>query len=285
MSRPASFWAAAHVFPGILIGEGLAFAGELSGRLMVVLLVLLVILALVGYAIRLAAAGVSPYLNHLLNRVSAWARRKPGRSWQRFARAVAPENPRSVAIVFFAAIVFTGLVAIANLAIRAASADAMSNMDISIFTLMREMRNAPADEIMIVITMLGDTLVMAALAVTIIGWLIWRKAYRAAYAAAFAIVAAKLFEMAVKFGIQRARPLELAYSGVERLQLSLGPRHHGGRHLRHSRGAGQPFDGPLEQGGGLWHSAPSSWWPSPIRASISAPIGCRTCWRGCFSAP
>ena len=110
-----TFWAAAHVFPGILIGEGLAFAGELSGRLLVVLLVLLVLLALVGYAIRLAAAGVSPYLNHLLDRVSAWARRKPGRSWQRFARAVAPDNPRSVAIVLFAAIVFTGLIALANL--------------------------------------------------------------------------------------------------------------------------------------------------------------------------
>jgi undecaprenyl-diphosphatase len=75
-----TFWAAAHIFPGILIGEGLAFAGELSGRLMVVLLVLFVTLALVGYAIRLAAAGVSPYLNHLLNRVSAWARRKPAPS-------------------------------------------------------------------------------------------------------------------------------------------------------------------------------------------------------------
>jgi undecaprenyl-diphosphatase len=127
-----------------------------------------------------------------------------------------------VAIVFFAAIIFTGLVAIANLAIRAASADAMSNMDISIFTLMREMRNAPADEIMIVITMLGDTLVMAALALTIIGWLIWRKAYRAAYAAAIAIVAAKLFEVAVKYGIQRARPLELAYSGVELFSFPSG---------------------------------------------------------------
>ena len=154
------FWSFAHVVPGVLIGQGLAFAGELSGRLLVVLLVLLVILAVAGYVIRLAAAGVSPFLNHLLARVSGWAKARPGRSWQRFARAVSPDNPRSVLIVLFAAMVFTGLIALLNLGLRAASGNAVSNMDVSISSLMRESRNAPADEIMTIITMMGDTVVM-----------------------------------------------------------------------------------------------------------------------------
>ncbi len=208
-------WAAAHVFPGILIGQGLAFAGELSGRLVVVLLILLAAIALAGYLVRLLAAGLSPYLNHLLTRVSVWARRKKGRSWQRFARAISPESPRSVGIVLAAAVTITALVALLNLAIRTASATAVSNLDISVFNLLREMRNAPADQIMIVITMLGDGIVMAALAAAIIGWLVWRKAYRAAYAAGFAIIAAKLFELIIKYGIQRPRPLELSYTGTE----------------------------------------------------------------------
>lgn len=208
------FWSFAHVVPGVLIGQGLAFAGELSGRLLVVLLVLLLILALAGFVIRLAAAGVSPFLNHLLARISAWARAKRGRSWQRFARAVAPDNPRSVMIVLFAAIMFTGLIALINLGIRAASSSAVSNMDVSVATLMRESRNAPADELMTVVTMMGDTMVMTALALAILGWLIWHKAYRAAWAAGIAIVAAKLFEIAMKLGIQRARPTELSYSGA-----------------------------------------------------------------------
>ena len=211
----AIVWAFAHVVPGVLIGQGLAFAGELSGRLLVVLLVLLAILLAAGYVIRLAAAGVSPYLNHLLARVSGWARGKPGRSWQRFARAVAPDNPRSVVIVLFAAIAFTGVIALLNLGFRVASGHAVSNIDLSIATLMRETRNAPADEIMTVITMMGDTLVMLALALAIIGWLIWHKAYRAAYAAGFAIIAAKLFEIALKAGLQRARPSELTYAGAD----------------------------------------------------------------------
>ncbi len=210
-----TFWAIAHIAPGILIGQGLAFAGELSGRLLVVLLVLLVLITLAGYLIRLMAAGASPYLNHLLGRLSSWARRRKGRSWQRFARAISPDNPRSVLIVLFAAVIVTCLIAAADLALQAASGNAVSNADISMFNLMREMRNAPADEIMIVITMLGDGLVITVLALTIVAWLTWRKAYRAAIAAAIAIVAGKLFVPVMKFGIQRPRPLELPYGGPE----------------------------------------------------------------------
>jgi membrane protein DedA with SNARE-associated domain/membrane-associated phospholipid phosphatase len=215
-------WSFAHVVPGVLIGQGLAFAGELSGRLVMVLLVLLVSIAVAGYVVRLIAAGASPYLNRLLNRVSDWARRRSGRSWQRFARAVSPDNPRSVVIVLFAAIAFTAIVALANIGIRAATGDTVSNIDLSIYTLMREMRNAPADELMITITMLGDTIVMTVLALTVIAWLVWRKAYRAAYAAGFAIIAAKLFELAIKFGIQRARPIELAYRGADLFSFPSG---------------------------------------------------------------
>lgn len=217
-----TFWAAAHVFPGMLIGEGLAFAGELSGRLVVVLLVLLVLVAVAGYVIRLLAASASPYLNRMLARVSNWARQRRGRSWQRFAKAVSPDNPRSVLIVLFAAIIFASIIGLANLLVRVWSANAVSNLDISIFTLMREMRNAPADEIMIVITMLGDSVVMAMLSVVIIAWLVWRKANRAAIAAAIAIVAAKLFEIVMKFGIQRQRPTDLSYGGPDLFSFPSG---------------------------------------------------------------
>ena len=214
-------WTAAHVFPGILIGQGLAFAGELSGRLVVVLLVLLVLLAVAGYVIRLAVAGLSPFLNHGLGRVSAWAKTYRSRPMQRFARVIAPENPRSLLVVLFAAIFVTGLLALISMTLRLASANAVSNMDVSIFNLMKEMRNAPADEIMITLTMLGDALVMTVLAVTIIVWLLWRRSYRAAIAAAVAFIAGKIFVPVLKYGIQRPRPIEL-YDGAELFSFPSG---------------------------------------------------------------
>ena len=214
-------WAAAHVFPGMLIGQGLAFAGELSGRLVFVLLVLLVILAIAGYLIRLLAAAISPYLGHVLGGVSAWARARNTPSMRRFARAVAPDNPRSLLVVLFAAVFVAGVIALGSLAIRASTADAVSNADVSIFNLMKEMRNAPADELMITLTMLGDGVVMTALALAIIGWLAWHRAYRAAMAAAIAIIAGKIFVPVLKTVIQRPRPVEL-YSGAENFSFPSG---------------------------------------------------------------
>ncbi len=214
-------WTAAHILPGILLGQSLAFASELSGRLVIVLLMLLGILAVAGYAIRMVAGGVSPYLRHVLERIAAWARSKKSRSLQRFARAIDPENPRSLLVVLFAAVVFTGVIVLANMAVRVVSNDAVSNIDVSVSNLLKEMRNAPADELMIIITMLGDGLVMTALLAAIVIWLIWHKAYRAALAAMIAVLAARIFVGLLKYGIQRPRPIE-SFQGVELFSFPSG---------------------------------------------------------------
>lgn len=201
-------WTAAHIFPGMVLGQSLAFANELSGRLVVVLVMLLATLAIAGYVIRLLAGGVSPYLSHVLDGVATWARSKKSRSMQRFARAVDPQNPRSLLVVLFAAIVFTGVLVLVNMVVRIVSNDAVSNIDVSVFNVLKETRNAPADEIMVIITMLGDWVVMTAVALAIILWLIWHKAYRAALAAVIAVAAARIFVTLLKQGIQRPRPVE-----------------------------------------------------------------------------
>jgi undecaprenyl-diphosphatase len=84
-------WAAAHIFPGMLLGTGLALAGELSGRLVFVLLVLLVILAVAGYLIRLAAARLR------LSSGICWAISRTGRNRSRAAPcavSAAPFRPK-----------------------------------------------------------------------------------------------------------------------------------------------------------------------------------------------
>jgi undecaprenyl-diphosphatase len=214
-------WTAAHVIPGVLIGQGLALAGELSGRLGFVLLELLVILAIAGWIIRLFAAGVSPYLDHILQRISDWAKTRNSRSMHRFGRAVSPENPRSLLIVFFMAVLVLGFIAFFVLLSGMVARDAIPNADVSVFNLMREIRNAPADELMIPLTMLGDGYVLTAMMATIVGWLVWRKAWRAAIASTAIYLAGKLFAMLLKYGIQRPRPLEL-YTGTESFSFPSG---------------------------------------------------------------
>ncbi len=202
-------WGAAHVLPGILLGQGLALAGELSGRLVVVLLVLLVVLAIAGWLIRLGVAGVSPLVGRGLARLSAWARKRPNPFWRRFGRAIAPENPRSLLVVVFAAVAVMALVALIDMAIGIYAGGAFLNIDLSVNKLMRELRNAPADDIMVAITMLGDWPVMTALGLAMAGWLFIRRSWRAGLAVLAAIMAARIFVLALKFGIHKARPVEL----------------------------------------------------------------------------
>jgi undecaprenyl-diphosphatase len=214
-------WAAIHVVPGVLIGQGLALAGELSGHLGFVLLELLIILSLAGWIIRLFAAGISPYLDHILERVSDWAKTRNSRSMHRFGRAISPENPRSLLIVFFAAVLILGLIALIVLVSGLVARNALPNADLSVFNLMREIRNAPADELMIPITMLGDSFVIAAMMATIVGWLAWRKAWRAAIASTTIFLVGKIFAVLLKYGIHRARPIEL-YAGSEAFSFPSG---------------------------------------------------------------
>ncbi len=202
-------WTAAHVFPGILLGQGLALAGELSGRLGIVLVILLLILAVAGYAIRLIAAGLSPYLSHVLGKISVWARNRRSRPLRRFSRAISPRNPRSTVIVFFAIIFIACMIGLIIMVSGLMVRDAVSNADVSIFNLMSEMRNAPADEIMITLSMGGDGMVLAAMIAVTLLWLIWRGAYRAAIAAAIVFVAGSLFVTLIKYVIQRPPPVEV----------------------------------------------------------------------------
>ncbi|MFO0991947.1 MAG: phosphatase PAP2 family protein [Hyphomicrobiales bacterium] len=202
-------WGAAHVFPGILLGQGLALAGELSGRLVVVLLILLVVLAIAGWLIRLGVAGVSPLIGRGLARISAWAKRRSSPFWRRFGRAVAPENPRSLLVVVFAVVAVAALIALVDMTIGVFASGAFLNTDLSVNKLMRELRNAPADDIMVGITMLGDWPVMTALGLAMAGWLFIRRSWRAGLAVVAALASARIFVFVLKFGIQKARPFEL----------------------------------------------------------------------------
>ena len=95
------------------------------------------------------------------------------------------------------------------MAIGVLAGGAFLNTDLSVNKLMRELRNAPADDIMIGITMLGDWPVMTALAAAMTAWLFLRRSWRAGLAVLAAVVAARIFVFVLKYGIQQARPFEL----------------------------------------------------------------------------
>jgi undecaprenyl-diphosphatase len=203
------FWAAAHVFPGMLVGQGLALAGELSGRLLIVLLILLVMLAIAGWLIRLLVGGMSPWVSHLQARVYAWSLTRREKGWRRFGRALAPHNPRAIGIIVMALIAAAAGIALWRLAGHSLAANTFANTDISVNRMLQALRNAPADELMIILTMLGDRAVAFAFAAAMALWLFWRRAWRAGIAVIAAVAVGELVIQLLKTSIERPRPGDL----------------------------------------------------------------------------
>ncbi len=168
-------WTIAHVGPGVLLGQGLALAGDLSGHLVVVLLVLLVLIGVAGWLIRILTASLQPYGNALRRHVSIWAKSRRSRAWYRFGKAIQPGNPRAPALIFLFFIGIVSLVILVDIVSGFMLRSAASNLDLSVATLMAELRNAPADAFMIPLTMLAERPVVWIMGLAMAAWLfVWR---------------------------------------------------------------------------------------------------------------
>jgi hypothetical protein len=88
---------------------------------------------------------------------------------------VQPGNPRGTAVVLFIIIAFASLIFLIDIVSGFMLRDAASNLDLSVATLMGELRNAPADAFMIPLTMLAERPIVWAMGLSIAGWLaVWR---------------------------------------------------------------------------------------------------------------
>ena len=201
-------WGFAHVFPGVLLGQALSLAGELSGRLLFVLLILLAVLAIAGWLIRLLAASLTPYRKAIQGRISAWAGKSPNRFVQRFGHAITPEHPSSVLLIMLILGLIVALIALADIVSGLVLRHAVGNLDIAVSNLFSEPRSPPGDELMQRITMMGDEIVMWVTAAALIGWLALQKAWRPAIAAAVTLIVGRLILLATSFSFSAPINLE-----------------------------------------------------------------------------
>jgi membrane protein DedA with SNARE-associated domain len=174
------FWAIAHVGPGILLGQGLSLAGDLSGQLLVVIVVLLAVLLAASWIIRKLATRMQPYTHRVLLKLSNRAKSHRNRAVHRFGKAIHPDNPRAPAVALLMILAIFSIVALVDLISGFVIRDAASNLDVSVATLMSDLRNAPADAFMIPLTMLGETPVIWATGLAISVWLAFWRNWRVA---------------------------------------------------------------------------------------------------------
>ena len=194
-------WGAMHVLPGVVLGQALSLAGELSGRLLVVLLVLLTVLAIGGWLVRVVAALLTPYRKALQGRISTWAAKSNAQSVRRFGKVIAPENPNSVLLLLLIVVGIGAVIALADIVSGLLIRHAVSDFDHALFNFFSELRSIPGDEIFIRITMLGDELVLYAVAAVLLVWAAIMRNWRAAWAVVLTIFLAKIVTLAFSLGM------------------------------------------------------------------------------------
>jgi len=197
-------WGAAHVLPGIVLGQALSFAGELSGRLVLALVVLLVILAVVGWLIRLAAGIANPHRTAFQLSLSSWAQTSRFAALRRLGLVLAPENPNSILILFS---IMAGLLAIIGLVYLVSGLiihQAVGDFDQALFNFFAELRSVPGDEFFLRLSMLGDERVLYAIAAVPIIWLAVVGRWRASWI----IIASIFLAKAIVFGFSFSVPAQ-----------------------------------------------------------------------------
>ncbi len=204
-------WTAAHLLPGVLLGQGVAIAGDLSGRLAVVILFMFVALAALGWLTRLTAAGLlSPVTRVLLTSLSRRLKRLGYRPFQRLGRTMRPEHPRSSRLLSLGLVACVCAGLLANLIYGILHRGAPSNLDLSMRSLMGEWRNAPADDLMIAVTMLGDWWVLLVMCLAMALWLLIQRSWPAAAALVVAVALQSALTFGMKALVGRQRPPDLA---------------------------------------------------------------------------
>jgi membrane-associated phospholipid phosphatase len=89
----------------------------------------------------------------------------------------------------------------------------LENFDRAVFQLLQGLRTSWGDTVMVGVTELGDTAVVAPVTIAVLLWLLWKRAWRTALYFLAAVAAASIFNTAIKVAVHRARPVSNLYVG------------------------------------------------------------------------
>ncbi|WP_067338619.1 bifunctional DedA family/phosphatase PAP2 family protein [Stappia indica] len=217
----AIVWAIVHLGPGVIAGTAFSALGEISGRLATVLGVLLVLLFVAVMIARWLILIVLPLYAGSRLRTVEWLGRHENRVSLWLAQMLDPAHPRSAGMIVSALLLIVTVPLFAALAAAISPDNGLNRADTSIRNLFQDLRTPVGDDIMTFITMLGDGVVIAAVAAVVIVYLFARKAWRRATGLMIAIASAAVFVPLFKMLFQRERPIEI-YTGADALSFPSG---------------------------------------------------------------
>ena len=218
----ALLWAPAHILPGVLFGTSLALAEAVSGRLAVMILLLLVLVWTVAW---LTSTGVRfgvPRVRRLRDAAVQRARGRTSAAARATLALLDPQRPGSHALLLGSTVVLGAGWLFLGVVEDVLSHDPLVQADMAVFNFLQGLRSQPADRLMVAITELGSVGVLLPLIAVVLFWLVWRRCWRTA-AYWFGVAAfGELLVLLLKVTLGRHRPLDKIYAGVEQFSFPSG---------------------------------------------------------------
>lgn len=203
----ALIWAPAYILPGVAFGASLGLASQVAGRLAALVLILVALLWFMVWLLRVSLRIFQPRARFLLARALDFGRNHPLME-PLLGAVLDPERPEAKGLTILAL-----LMALGSLLLTWLFAGWLTGLDQMLFESLAELRNPFADHLLIRITGLGDTPMVAAVLAFGSAWLLIRQRKMAAlhWLGLTALVAALSYGL--KFIFTTPRPLPF-YEGL-----------------------------------------------------------------------
>ncbi|NOX81004.1 MAG: phosphatase PAP2 family protein [Deltaproteobacteria bacterium] len=205
-------WAPAYLLPGMAFGASLALAGEVAGRLAI----LLALVLFGGWAVFFLSRRI---VGLAVRRFPAWEqglrtvlRRSPlRRQW--LGGLLDPDQPLFRPLLLLS-LLFVGAAWIfLGITEDVVTGDPLVRLDHSVYHLLQGLRSPWGDVIMIGLTMLGDAAVTMPLALAAVAWLFWRRDRYSGLFLAGTVAGGLLLVTVVKNLTRIPRPVDM-YGGA-----------------------------------------------------------------------
>ncbi len=194
-------WAPSFLLPGVLFGASLEVASEYTGRLTVILIILVAVLWLTWWLMRLVYKPMASRSARWLRHAIRWSRRHPvlGRVAGPLLDPSRPDVLSVSMLGILLVVLFWGLLMLLLLSPFSAQPQAM---DQTVQNLALSLRNHLADPVMVAIAQLSRWPVPIFSAVALLLWLYGARRYNAALHWFIAIVGGALIHLLLSWGLR-----------------------------------------------------------------------------------
>ena len=187
----AVVWSATFLAPGWLFGTSIDLVAAVAGRLAVVLVVVLALVALIWATVFYSWRWLGAHTTGMIERALAWSHRHPVLG--KYSEAlIDPNRPESASLLLLGVVLLAAGWGFFTILISVGGGSAPSQLDLAVHQAMFGLRNPLADTAMAFLATLGDAVVLTPAVLGVFAWLWWRRRHVAAWhwlaAPAFALV-------------------------------------------------------------------------------------------------